>query len=157
MVAEMTELSTSKELEDLGSKKAVLQAESRSLKEEQQSLEERTKVLEEEIAVEMLKNDNRTAREAISRLKSKVEELEQRLKEASRTPETGSTNEAKPEIPNPPELKQESTMGIAQAGMEETEEDVVTVMPLESPMTTEPGRSSEDLKKQQEKKKRKFL
>jgi vacuolar-type H+-ATPase subunit I/STV1 len=157
MMAEMTELSTSKELEELGSKKAVLEAESRSLKEEQQSLAERIKVLEEEIVIEQLKNDNRTAREAISRLKSKKDELEQRLKETSRTPETESTTEAETGILNAPGPKAESAVGIAEAGTEETEEDVVTVMPLESPMTNEPEKYNEDIKKQQEKKKRKFL
>jgi vacuolar-type H+-ATPase subunit I/STV1 len=155
-MAEMTELSTSKELEDLGSKKAVLEAESRSLKEEQQGLEERIKVLEEEIVIEQLKNDNRASREAVSRLKSKKDELEQRLKETSRTPETESTTEAETGILNPPEPKAESAVGIAGASTEETQ-DVVTVMPLESPMTTGPEKYNEDLKKQQEKKKRKFL
>jgi vacuolar-type H+-ATPase subunit I/STV1 len=155
-MTEMTELSTSKELEELGSKKAVLEAESRSLKEEQQGLVERIKVLEEEIVIEQMKNDNRAAREAISRLKSKKDELEQRLKDTSRTPETESTTQAETGILNAPE-RAEGTAGIGAASAEETEEDVVTVMPLESPMTTEPEKYNEDLKKQQEKKKRKFL
>lgn len=157
MMAEMTELSTSKELEELGSKKAVLEAESRSLKEEQQSLEERIKVLEQQVAIELLKNDNRSMHEAISHLQSKRDELEQRLKEASKTPDTERKSETTPEIFSAPGLKEETAVGITQTGMEETEGDVVTVMPLESPVPTEPEKYSEDLKKQQEKKKRKFL
>ena len=155
-MAEMIELSTSKELEELANKKAILEAESHHLKEEQQSLDERTKVLEEEIAIEQLKNENRTAREAVSRLKSKIDELEQRLKEA-RVPGTESTSEAEPEIVNAPEPKEEIAVGIAGATMEETEEDVVTVAPLESPVAAEPEKYSEDAKKQQEKKKRRFI
>ena len=151
-------MSTSKELEELGSKKAVLQAESRSLKEEQANLEERTRVLEEEIAIEQLKNDNRTSRDAISNLKSKVDELEQRLKETSRTPQTETTSQAQTEIFGPSQPKQEMTVGILdETTMEETEDETLTATPLENPMGTEPEKYSEDGKKQQEKKKRKFL
>jgi hypothetical protein len=153
----MTEMSTSKELEELVSKKAVLQAESHSLKEEQASLEERTKVLEEKIAIEELKNDNKAAREAVSNLRSKLDQLEQRLKEASRTPETQSTSEPLPQTVNAPEPKQESAVVIAEAATEGTEENFVTVGPLESAMTTEPEKINEDLKKHEEKKKRKYF
>jgi hypothetical protein len=86
-----------------------------------------------------------------------VDQLEQRLKEASRTPETQSTSEPVPETVNTPEPKEEGTVGITEAVTEETEENFVTVGPLESAMTTEPEKINEDLKKQQEKKKRKYF
>jgi hypothetical protein len=157
MMAEMKELSTSKELEELGNKKAVLEAESHSLKEEQQTLEERIRVLEEKIAIEELRNGNKTKREAVSRLKLKMDELEQRLEQVGKAPETEPTTEAGPEIAEPPEPKEEASVGITGAAVEEPEEDVVTVAPLESPMRTEVEKGSEDIKKQQEKKRKKFF
>jgi predicted nuclease with TOPRIM domain len=156
MMAEMKELSTSKELEELANKKAVLEAESHSLKEEQQNLEERIRVLEEKIVVEELKNGNRTRHDAVSRLKLKMDELEQRLEEVTKTQVTEPTSEA-PEIAEADEPKEEAAVGITGAAVEEPEEDVVTVAPLESPMRTEGEKGSEDLKRQQEKKKKKFF
>ena len=152
----MMKLSTSKELEGLQNKKTGLEEESHSLKEEQQSLDERVKVLEEKIAIEELKNNNKATREAISQLESKIDELEQRLKETSKLPETRLADEIKPEVAKTPEPKEETTLGIAEATTDETEEDVVTVMPLEGAMATEQEEHSEDIKKQHGKK-RKFF
>jgi len=55
-----------------------LEDESRSLKEERKNLEENVKELEQK-TVEALKNENKATRQAISRLKSTIDELGQRL------------------------------------------------------------------------------
>jgi uncharacterized coiled-coil protein SlyX len=78
-------LGTSKELEELQNKKAKLEDESRTLKDEQTNLEQRIRVLEERVAVEVLKTNNKIAREAVSRLESKLNELEQKLKHVTQT------------------------------------------------------------------------
>jgi hypothetical protein len=68
------------ELEKLRSIRADYEAESRTLKETQKNMENRLKILEEKIAIEELENNNKTARNVIVQLESKMKLLENRLK-----------------------------------------------------------------------------
>jgi len=68
------------ELAKLRSIRAEFEAESRTLKETQKSMESRLKILEEKITIEELENNNKTTRNAIVQLESKMKMLENRLK-----------------------------------------------------------------------------
>ena len=68
------------ELERLRSVRAEAEAESRTLKETQKSMESRLKIPEEKITIEELENNNKTTRNAIVQLESKMKMLENRLK-----------------------------------------------------------------------------
>jgi chromosome segregation ATPase len=147
-------LSTPRELETLRSIRTELEETSSSLTEKQKNLEERVKVLEENIAIEELKNSNKTAREAISQLESKINGLEQRLKEVSEVPETPKpTFEIKSDVAAAPEPEQSMLETTEPA----QEEEAVAVAPFEEPMVAGQEEYSEDLKRQHEKKKRKFF
>ena len=71
-------LDSSPEIEELLNEKAALEAESRGLEGEQKQLELRVKTLCQKI-IQELKKRNFPRREAINRLRSKVEELEAQL------------------------------------------------------------------------------
>jgi predicted nuclease with TOPRIM domain len=71
-------LGLSPEINELLNEKAALEAESRGLEGEQKQLELRVKTLCEKI-IQELKKRNFPRREAINRLRSKVEELEAQL------------------------------------------------------------------------------
>lgn len=151
-------MSASEELERLRNTRLGLEEESRSLTEEQKTLEEQVKMLEEKIAIEELKNGNKEKRQSISQLKSKINELEQRLKEVSKVPETREPAfEIKSEVAAAPEPKQVSPEIVESVSEEAVEEETVTVAPLEEPMVAREEDHSENLKKQHEKKKRKFF
>jgi hypothetical protein len=151
-------LSTSKELETLRSTRIELEEESRSLTEKQKNLEERVKVLEENIAIEELKNSNKATREAISQSESKINGLEQRLKEVSKVPEIPEpTFEIKSEVAAAPEPEQVTPETVEPMPEEVAEEEIVTVAPFEEPMVAGQEEYGENLKKQYEKKKRKFF
>lgn len=72
------EVSLPKELQELQDKRIKLEEESRCLKEEQKNLEENVKELEQR-TIERLKSANKNTRLEISRLKSMVDDLGQRL------------------------------------------------------------------------------
>jgi transcription elongation GreA/GreB family factor len=76
-------MSETKEVERLRSKKAELEAESRTLKETQKNMERQLKFLEEKIAIEELDNKNKATRNYIVQLESKIEILKNKLKQAS--------------------------------------------------------------------------
>ena len=112
-------------------------------------------MLEEKIAVEDLKNSNKTAREAISQLESKINDLEEKLEKTSRTPETPKpTEEIVSEWDETPEPTEEATPEAEKTMPEEPEEETVTVTPLEDSITA--PQEVED-KKPSDKKKRKFF
>lgn len=151
-------MSTSRELETLRSTRIELEEESRSLTEKQKNLEEKVKVLEENIAIEELKNSNKATREAISQSESKINGLEQRLKEVSKVPETPElTFEIKSEVAAAPEPEQLTLETVEPIPEEATEEETVTVTPFEEPMVAGQEEYGQNLKKQHEKKKRKFF
>jgi hypothetical protein len=154
-------MSTSKELEELQNRKARLEEESNGLKTEQGNLEERVKVLGEKIAIEELKSNNKATSEAISKLESKIDELEQRLRQVSQTPGTPHPiNETVPKIMEPPEpAEQNAPEPPIETTTEEPaeEEDVVTVTTLEDSAMVQQEEFSEDVKRRNDKKKRKFF
>ena len=76
----MIKMNEANELERLRSVRAEAEAESRTLKETQKSMESRLKILEEKITIEELENNNKTTRNAIVQLESKMKMLENRLK-----------------------------------------------------------------------------
>ena len=151
-------MSTSKELETLRSTRTKFEEESHSLTEKQKNLEEKVKMLEENIAIEKLKNSNKATSEAISQLESKINGLEQKLKEITKVPEAPKhTFETKSEVaaaPEPEQVKPETVESIPE---EAAEEETVTVVPFEEPMVAGQEEYGENLKKQPEKKKRKFF
>jgi len=154
---QMIKLSTSKELEQLRSRKTELEEQSHSLTEEQKNLEEKVKTLEEKIAIQELTNGNKGTRDVISQLESKISDLERRLNEVSKEQTTFEPKlEVKPEVVEAPEPTEEMTSETAETISEEPE-DVVTVAPLEDPMLAQEEEFSENLTKQREKKKRKFF
>jgi len=151
----MIQMSTSPELEQLKNKRAGLEDESRSLKQRQESLEERTRVLEEKIAIEELKNNNKTASESVAQLEARLNELENRLKQVSQTPATPEPpQETVPETNSPLEPPQEVEQETKEAA-EPAEEENVTISAFDDTVATEPVPREE--KSGSEKKKRKFL
>lgn len=151
-------MSTSKELETLRSTRIELEEESRSLIEKQKNLEERVKVLEENVAIEELKNSNKTTREAISQLESKMNGLGQKLKEVSKVPENPrSAFEAKSDVAAAPVAEQVTPETVEPIPEEAAEEETVTVAPLEEPIVAGQEEYGENLKKQYEKKKRRYF
>jgi chromosome segregation ATPase len=142
----------SKELQELQNKRAKLEEESVSLKNEQTNLEERVRVLEEKVAIDQLTKGNDTAREQISQLASKVDELEQRL--------SGKIPSPIKEAPPPqevPALAEEPAPEPAETGEpEEPHEDIVTVAELEGPIAGQ-EEFGEESKRRSDRKKRKFF
>jgi hypothetical protein len=153
----VTKLSDSKELEHLQNRRAELEEESNSLGQQQQNLEIKVKTLEERIRISELENTNKTRLEAITQLESKMGELEQRLKAVEKPGSYESTNEAKLEINEVPESAEEVTTSASETNEEEPEAEVVAVAAIEDPMIVEQEENSENLKRQNEKKKRKFF
>jgi uncharacterized coiled-coil protein SlyX len=150
-------LSLPRELERLQSRRAELETESHSLEEQQKDMENRVKMLEEKIAIQELKKGNKTRQETISQLKSKMDELEQRLKNTSEEPENPEpSHETLPGIVKAPEPKEEM-MEVTEPTQEEPEEETVTVTALEDTMTVEQEETGEGFSRQHEKKKRRFL
>jgi len=151
-------LSTSRELETLRSTRTELEEESRSLTEKQKNLEERVKVLEENIAVEELKNSNNAVHEVISQLESKINGLEQRLKEVLKAPQTPEpTFEIRPEVATTSEPEQLMPETVEPIQEEATEEETVTVSPFDKLVGVGQEEYSKNLTKQNEKKKRRFF
>jgi uncharacterized coiled-coil protein SlyX len=152
-------LNASEEIEQLQNRRIELETESKSLEEQQKDLEERTKILEEKIAIEELRKVNKTKQDAIDQLKAKLDELEQRLKNTSETPESHEpSKETIPEIiSSPPPATEEVTAEVAELIGETPEEETVTVGALEDPMVAQEEELSEHLKRQSEKKKRRLF
>jgi len=116
------------------------------------------KILEEKIAVEELRNGNKAKQEAIAQLQSKVNELEHRLKNTAREPETlESKEETQLELAEPLEPAEEIAPQNTEPVEEESEEEVVTVAAIGEPIVAEQEEYADSLKRQNEKKKRKFF
>ena len=151
-------MSEPKELERLQTLRAELETESRSLKEEQKNLEDSMIILEERIAVEELKNSNKATRDAISQLEARKSGLETKLKQVLQIPEASTpAEEMTPEATAPSE-KTEEALEPAEATPEEFEEDIVTVTAIDDEsLAQDQEELSENIKKQQEKKKRRLF
>jgi TolA-binding protein len=152
-------LDASKELEELQSKKAKLEDESRALKAEQTNLEQRIRVLEGRVAVEMLKNNNKIAREAVLQLESKLNELEQRLKHVTQAPQAAEHSKetvTKAHEASASEPRKEAKTGrTTSQEPERQKEGAVTVTALVG--STAVQEAKEKLETRSEKKKRRFL
>jgi hypothetical protein len=151
-------MSEPKELERLQTLRAELETESRSLKEEQKNLEDSMIILEERIAVEELKNSNKATKDAISQLEARKSGLETKLKQVLQIPEASTpAEEMAPEATAPSE-KTEEALEPAEATPEEFEEDIVTVTAIDDEsLAQDQEEFGENIKKQQEKKKRRLF
>jgi len=157
-------LSEQKDLEKMQAKRAELEAESRSLKEEQKKLEYSVKVLEEQVVIEQLHDNNKTAKDTISQLEAKLNDLEKRLKHpAQAPPQAPPENPAPPppketitevEVAAPPE-KKEAAPEPAEVTLEDSEDSGVTVTAIDDEALVEAQEAQCD--KQQEKKKHRFF
>jgi chromosome segregation ATPase len=152
-------MSMSKELESLRNTRTKLEEESHSLSEKQKNLEEKIAVLEENITIERLRNSNKAASDAIAQLESKISEMEQKLKDVSKGSETSiQTFETRPEVATtsePEQVTAETVKSVPEEPVEE--EETVTVIPFEEPILADQEEDGENLKKQHEKKKRKYF
>jgi chromosome segregation ATPase len=157
-------LSVPKDLEKLQAKRADLEAESRSLREEQKKLEYSIKVLEEQVVIEELSENNKSAKDAISQLEAKLNDLQKRLKQPSQAPQKSPENPAPPsppqeamaqvEVAAPPE-KKEAPPEPAEVTLEDSEDTGVTVTAIDDEALVETQEAQGD--KQQEKKKHRFF
>lgn len=157
-------MSEQKDLEKMQAKRAELEAESRSLKEEQKKLEYSVKVLEEQVVIEQLHDNNKAAKDTISQLEAKLNDLEKRLKHpAQAPPQAPPENPAPPppketitevEVAAPPE-KKEAAPEPAEVTLEDSEDSGVTVTAIDDEALVEVQEAQSD--KQQEKKKHRFF
>lgn len=129
-----------------------------SLTKQRENLEEKVKMLEEKIAIADLEDNNKAKLEAITQLESKVNELEQKLKETLEEPRSlESEGETKSEIVEPQEPTEEMASQTSQVAEEEQEDEAVEVKAIEDPIIAEHEEFAEGLKKENERKKRRFF
>jgi hypothetical protein len=159
------ELSEQKELEKMQAKRAELEKEARSLKEEQKKLERRILLLEEKLVVENLQNNNKATKDVISQLEARLSELKGKLKQKPQVLESpaqpketktkGSISPEKaeeaPEVPEPPKSPEPTE---AEAVLEVSEEESITVTAIDDEALIEIQDSRSD---KQEKKKHRFF
>ncbi len=158
-------MSEQKDLEKMQAKRAELEAESRSLKEEQKKLEYSVKVLEEQVVIEQLHDNNKAAKDTISQLEAKLNDLEKRLKHPAQAPPQAPPENPAPlpppketitevEVAAPPE-KKEAAPEPAEVTLEDSEDSGVTVTAIDDEALVEAQEAQSD--KQQEKKKHRFF
>ncbi len=154
-------MSEQKDLEKLQAKRAELEAESRSLKEEQKKLEYSVKVLQEQVVIEELSDNNKSAKDAISQLEAKLNDLEKRMKHPSQAPPENPAPPPPPketmtevEVAAPPE-KKEAPPEPAELTLEDSEDSGVTVTAIDDEALVETQEAQSD--KNQEKKKHRFF
>ena len=155
-------MSELKDLEKLQAKRAELEAESRSLREEHKKLEYSIKVLEEQVVIEELNENNKSAKDAITQLEAKLNDLQKRLKQPSQAPQTPPENPAPSpppqetttkEVAAPPE-KKEAPPEPDEITLEDSEDTGVTETAIDEEALVE---TQEAQGKQQEKKKHRFF
>ncbi len=152
---------TSEELERLQTTRTQLENEHRSLEEEQKNLELRTRILEEKIAIGELKRNNKTRNEAITQLKDKIGELEQKLTSVGE--EVRVEVRTEPATPPEPTVMSASEEGVQAATFEsvpeaeeqEPEEETLEVHAVDDFAT--PEQQEQDMYKRQHEKKRRRL
>jgi chromosome segregation ATPase len=145
-----------KELEQLQNRRAELEKDSSSLEEQQKNLENRVKTIEERIRINELEKTNKTKQETIAQLESRMRDLEQKLQTSEEPESRESVDKVKSEITEVSQPTDEPTTRFSEAIEEETEE-VVEVCAIEEPVITEQENYADNLKRQNEKKKRKFF
>lgn len=156
-------MSEQKELEKLQEKRAELEAESHSLKEEQKKLECSIKILEEKVTIEEISDNNKAAKDAISKLETKLFELEKKLKTKPQAPPESPAppppKETKTEVSVAPEKPAEKEPEFVEAAPEEPKENIeesgVTVTAIDDEALVETQEAKSE--KQQEKKKHRFF
>jgi chromosome segregation ATPase len=155
-------LSELKDLEKLQAKRAELEAESRSLREEHKKLEYSIKVLEEQVVIEELNENNKSAKDAITQLEAKLNDLQKRLKQPSQAPQTPPENPAPSPPPQEtttkevaaPQEKKDAPPEPDEMTLEDSEDTGVTVTAIDEEALVE---TQEAQGKQQEKKKHRFF
>jgi uncharacterized coiled-coil protein SlyX len=154
-------LSEPKDLEKLQAKRAELEAESRSLKEEQKKLEYSVKILEEQVVIDELSENNKAAKDAISQLEAKLNDLEKRMKQPSQAPSPENPAPPPPketktevQVAAAPEKKEEAPEP-AEVKVEDSEDSGVTVTAIDDEALVETQEAQGD--KQPEKKKHRFF
>lgn len=155
-------MTPSKEIDELRNKKAQLEEESVQLDEKEKNLEERVQILEERIAIRGLEEHNQSKMDAIDSLETKMNELEQKLK--SPLPPTSKEPQPEPEhekeavtpMEEPPTEEVAETASEEHGAEEEPAEDYVEVTPIEDVQTPQ-FEEAEQVRKQHDKKKRKFF
>lgn len=127
------------------------------MKEQQENLETKVKALQEKITIAELENGNKTKQQAIADLESRVNDLEQKLKNAFEGPNsTEPEDKAKPEF-EVHEPIEEVTAQNGETTVEEAEEETVEVTALEDSTSGKQESYAENLKTHDERKKRRFF
>jgi chromosome segregation ATPase len=138
-------MSASEEFEKLQNRKTELEEESRSLQQKERTLAEKAKTLEEKLAIQELERNNKNKQQSIKELEFKIIDLEKRL--------AGATEEPVAFTPAD-ELTPEATESVQE---ENTENDVTVTAVEEPPIVQGAEHFAEDLRRQQEKKKRRLF
>lgn len=120
-------------------------------------MENKVKTLEERIKINELENTNKAKQETIIQLESRVKELEQKMQTPEKPENQESAEEAKSGVTEVPQSTEEPTAHVSEAIEEEPEEEVVEVTAIEDPIIAEQEEYTDNLKRQNEKKKRKFF
>ena len=144
----MTEVN---EIEMLQARREKLEVEARSLKEAQKHIENRVKVLEEKITIAELENHNKAMRENITKLESKMTQLESRLKEVTQPPSPT------PEKEKLSEAAASTQPETAEAAFQDAQENTVIVEAIDNETAFESQEAIVEHEKQHEKKKSKFF
>lgn len=110
--------------------------------------------LEERIKINELERANKARQENIIQLESKARELDQKLQTLEKTESHESIDNT--EITEASQSAEETTTHVSET-IEEEPEEVVEVSAIENPIVTEQENYAENLKIQNEKKKRKFF
>ena len=155
-------MSEENEMEKLRVRRIELEAESRTLKEMHKRMETRISILEEKINVDELETNNKVMRDAIIQLESKIKTLESRLKKSPQEPTVSAPEKEPPAAsanPAPSEKSEETPETVeasseVEAPSEDFQLDSIIVEAIDQESLVE---NQEDLKKQEEKKKRRFF
>ncbi len=128
------------------------------MEEKQKNLEEMVKVLEEKIAVEELKSRNMTTSKSMAQLESRVDELKNKLRQISQTPETAEPSyETVPGVDQAVEPTEDATQQPSEAVSEQQEEEGVTITAFDDSIVAGQETIEKDAKTGSQKKKRKFF
>jgi len=137
-------LSLTTELEGLVGEKAQLKGMLQSIEEEEKYLGKRLRIVEEKIEIKVLKEKIKAKRAVVEQLKSRIWNLEKRLKETQRKPEPSPVTKA-------------PTPEVTRKVEEPQEKEPTEVMISAAPASQQPKQSEEQKEEQQETKKRRFF
>ncbi len=143
-----TILSLTTELEELLKEKTQLQKISQSIEEEEKYLAKRLRILEEKIEIQVLREKIGAKRAAVEQLKSKIWNLEKRLKEPQKKPEPS---------PMPQRLTPTQTSRATEKAEEPRKKEPIEVTVSAAPAGAQQPRRSEERQEQQKKKESRFF